>query len=64
MQLEYRSEDGRIEHAPIVATRSADVAEGQTLMPWVRLPLEVEAEVDWGGIPSEAEGPNAPGVTR
>lgn len=57
MHLEYRAEDGRIERAPIVAARSAEVAEGQMLMLWVRLPLEVEAEVDWGEDPSEAEGP-------
>jgi len=63
MQLEYRSDDGRIEHAPIVAARSAEVAEGQMLMLWVRLPLEVEAEVDWGEDPSEAEGPNPPSAT-
>lgn len=63
MHLEYRAEDGRIERAPIVAARSTQVAEGQMLMLWIRLPLEVEAEVDWGEDPSEAEGPNPPSAT-
>jgi hypothetical protein len=55
--LEYRSKEGHEEQALILAARHLEVGEGQVLWLWVRLPLEVEAEMDWGEESSDAEGP-------
>lgn len=37
ISLEYRSEDGPTDQAPIVAARWVEVEEGQVLLLWVRL---------------------------
>lgn len=47
--LEYRSEDGLTDQAPIVAARWAEVDHGQVLLLWVRLiqdPFQVRIDFD------------------
>lgn len=47
--LEYRTEDGLTQEAPIIATRWAEEEEGHVLMIWVRLKTdEIEIELDFG----------------
>jgi hypothetical protein len=55
--LEYRSEEGQLDQALILAARHLDLDEGQALWLWVRLPRGVESEIDWGEESSDAEGP-------
>lgn len=40
IHLEFRSEDGLKQHAPIVAARNVDTEDGDLLFLWVRLPDE------------------------
>jgi hypothetical protein len=48
IHLEYRTEDGLQQEAPIVAARTLDVDEGQILILWLRLDdEEVELELDY-----------------
>jgi hypothetical protein len=47
--LEYRSEDGLTDQAPIVAARWAEVEQGQVLLLWLRLiqdPFQVRMDFD------------------
>lgn len=64
ISLEYRSEDGLTQEAPIVAIRWEEENEGQVLLVWVRLPdneieieldfdLEDDEDDDWPGDPGE-----------
>jgi len=49
IHLEYRDESGLESEAPIVAARTLEVNEGQVLLLWVRLELDVdelESELD------------------
>ena len=59
--LEYSSEEGQVNHVPILAARHLDQDEGQVLWLWVQLPLEVEAEADWGEQSSDSEDPSTSG---
>jgi hypothetical protein len=45
--LEFRSSDGLIQNAPIVAARHVETQEGDVLMLWVRI-AEDEAELEIG----------------
>jgi hypothetical protein len=46
--LEYRSDDGLLQQAPIVAARYVDVEDGQLLVLWLRLIDEaIELEIDY-----------------
>jgi hypothetical protein len=45
--LEYRTEDGLTEQAPIVAARHVDTTNGDMLMIWVRMEEEIEIEIDF-----------------
>ncbi len=48
IQLEYRSDDGLLQQAPIVAARYVDVDDGQLLVLWLRLVDEaIELEIDY-----------------
>ena len=47
INLEYRSSDGLIQTAPIVAARFIDTQEGHLLALWVRL-AEEEVELEFG----------------
>ena len=48
ISLEYRSDDGLTQQAPIIAARWLEVLEGQVLLVWVRLGEDqVEIEVDF-----------------
>ncbi len=44
INLEYRSEDGLLQTAPIVAARAVNTDEGDMLMLWIRINLE-ESEI-------------------
>jgi len=49
IHLEFRTEDGLTQLAPIVAARWAEVDDGHVLMLWVRLDdelIEVELDID------------------
>ena len=49
ISLEYRSDEGLADEAPIIAARWSEVPEGQVLMLWVRLiqdPFQVHIEFD------------------
>jgi hypothetical protein len=59
--LEYRAEDTRRAEALILAARTREVPEGHVLILWLRLPLEVEAGVDWGEDPGQSAGPKPSG---
>jgi hypothetical protein len=45
--LEYRSSDGLIQNAPIVAARNVETQEGDMLFLWIRI-AEDEAELEIG----------------
>ena len=47
INLEYRSSDGLIQTAPIVAARFIDTQDGHLLALWVRL-VEEEVELEFG----------------
>jgi hypothetical protein len=48
ISLEYRSDDGLTQQAPIIAARWLELMEGQVLLVWVRLGEdEVEIEIDF-----------------
>jgi hypothetical protein len=48
IHLEYRSDDGLLQQAPIVAARYVDVDDGQLLVLWLRLVDEaIELEIDY-----------------
>ncbi|MCK4727093.1 MAG: hypothetical protein KAT29_14875 [Anaerolineales bacterium] len=48
ISLEYRSDDGLLQQAPIVAARYVDVEDGQLLVLWLRLIDEaIELEIDY-----------------
>jgi len=48
IQLEYRSSDGLVQQAPIVAARTLDVEEGQMILLWMRFTDDnVELEMDY-----------------
>jgi hypothetical protein len=62
MVLEYRTMDGLLAEAPIVAARLQDVQEGQMLLLWVRLDsdeieIEVDYEDDLGDLDDDDEEP-------
>jgi hypothetical protein len=49
ISLEYRTEDGLTQQAPIVAVRWLEMPEGHILLVWVRLEdgdIEIEIEID------------------
>ena len=49
IQLEYRSSDGLLEEAPILAIRNIETEEGQMIILWVRQEshsFEKEADID------------------
>ena len=49
ISLEYRSEEGLTDQAPIIAARWTEMDEGQVLLLWVRLiqdPFQVHIEFD------------------
>ncbi|MGH2619674.1 MAG: hypothetical protein ACRDHG_03760 [Anaerolineales bacterium] len=49
ISLEYRSEEGLTDQAPIIAARWTDMDEGQVLLLWVRLiqdPFQIRIEFD------------------
>jgi hypothetical protein len=49
INLEYRSSDGLLQEAPIVACRTVETDDGQVLMLWLSLIDEdVELEMDYG----------------
>lgn len=55
IQLEYRSEDGLQQQAPIVAARALEVDEGQVLILWIRLEdNQVELELEYDDDDDEA----------
>ncbi len=48
IHLEYKSDDGLLQQAPIVAARYVDVDDGQLLVLWLRLVDEaIELEIDY-----------------
>lgn len=48
IHLEYRSDDGFLQQAPIVAARYVDIEDGQLLVLWLRLvDEEIELEIDY-----------------
>lgn len=48
IRLEFRSEDGMTQDAPIIAARWAEVDQGHVLLLWVRLATdEIEVEFDF-----------------
>jgi hypothetical protein len=48
INLEFRSEEGLTQQAPIIAARWVELAEGQMLMLWIRMADgEVEVEIDF-----------------
>ncbi len=56
IQLEYRSQDGLEETAPIVAARSLETVDGQILLLWVCLPGgEVELELGYDDASDDAD---------
>ena len=60
IHLEYRSDDGLLQQAPIVAARYVDVDDGQLLVLWLRLVDEaIELEIDYDDdIGDEADDDN------
>lgn len=57
IQLEYRSPEGLIDYAPIVAARYMDTTDGYLLLLWVRIPDdEVELELGY----DDGEEDNSP----
>ncbi len=49
ISLEFRSDEGLTQEAPIIAARWAEMEEGQVLFLWVRLDdVEIEIELDFG----------------
>lgn len=60
VMLEYRTEDGVTQAAPIVAARWTDLEDGQVLLLWIRLEesdIEFEIEVD-DGLDEETDEPD------
>ena len=55
IQLEYRSSDGLIQNAPIVAARFVETQEGHMLALWVRL-VEDEVELELGYDDDDEDG--------
>jgi hypothetical protein len=53
--LEYRSSDGLIQNAPIVAVRFVEAEEGHMLLLWVRM-IEEEASLEIGYEDDSGEG--------
>jgi hypothetical protein len=46
--LEFRTEEGLFEEAPVIAARYQEVEDGQMLILWVRLErLDIEIELDY-----------------
>ena len=65
INLEYRSSDGLIQTAPIVAARFVDTQEGHLLALWVRL-VEEDVELEFGYDDNNAsdEDDDQPGLQR
>ena len=54
IQLEYRSGDGSLKEAPIVAARTGELDNGEVLILWVRLPdEEIELAIDLDDDPDD-----------
>lgn len=57
IHLEFRSEDGLTQQAPIVAVRWVEVEQGDVLLLWVRLADdEIEIELDFDLEDDDIEG--------
>lgn len=62
MFLEYRSEDGLTQQAPVVAARWAEQDEGHILSLWVRLDADdVELGIDFDADDDDEEEPDNTG---
>lgn len=66
--LEYRSEEGLTEQAPIIAIRWIEQSEGDVLFLWVRLEeedieIEIDLDVDDFTLDDFDEGPDDPDDT-
>ena len=58
IKLEYRTEEGLTQQAPIIAARWGEVSEGHVLFLWVRMEegeLEMEVDVDIGDFDDELD---------
>jgi hypothetical protein len=56
--LEFRSQDGLTQEAPIVAVRWVETPEGHVLMLWIRLQeddIEIEFGFDFGDIDDDVD---------
>jgi hypothetical protein len=56
--LEFRSQDGLTQEAPIVAVRWLETPEGHVLMLWIRLQedeIEIEFGFDFGDIDDDVD---------
>jgi hypothetical protein len=56
--LEFRSQDGLTQEAPIVAVRWLETPEGHMLMLWIRLQedeIEIEFGFDFGDIDDDVD---------